>query len=463
MKKPLIALSIVCASALALADIEQWQSNWFAGIGTGVTSISDLKPKNGSWSALTEGTAEITTDGALELDLDSGTEATFTVTEGKAEDTETLQRLTVTGVFTPIAADELLTDTNMAEKGAQVGFAVVSETTETTSDADDTTTSTTAYKYYAWVGAASTEVSASSKVGWVELGAANAADATTELTIDLAYWTDEVTATFTIKVGNTKVGLETSTLTLKGSAKTAAANKTIASVSCTGSGKLTAVNGEVQLGVASVGGRKYGTVDEAIGAAGGASVSVSRTPNGAITKYDEDTTKLTPKDSSKEFIATGSGSEYTITGTQTKTEILEEITFAGKSEQKNLMKNQPAFREFLAAHSKNYSAANTDADKIKADLKEPGDNDLPLWQSYALGIDPAASVKPELAKADKDDTANIILTIPALVPSSGSGANTGSGDFTITYKVGTDEVTDLSAITIPMTDTTTYPITISFE
>ena len=129
-KKPLIALSIVCASALPLADIEQWQSNWFAGIGTGVSSISDLKPKNGSWSALTEGTAEITTDGALELDLDSGTEATFTVTEGKAEDTETLQRLTVTGVFTPIAADELLRGSNMADKNAQVGFAVVSETAE---------------------------------------------------------------------------------------------------------------------------------------------------------------------------------------------------------------------------------------------------------------------------------------------------------------------------------------------
>lgn len=457
MKKPLIALSIVCASALALADIEQWQSNWFAGIGTGVTSISDLKPKNGSWSALTEGTAEITTDGALELDLDSGTEATFTVTDG-AEDTETLQRLTVKGVFTPIAADELLRGLDMAVKNAQVGFAVVSETTETASETDDTTTSTTTYKYYAWVGAVSTEVSASSKVDWVELGAAPSADAKTELTIDLAYWTDEVTATFTIKANGETVFLTTSQLALTGDAKTAAANKkTIASVSCTGSGKLTAVNGEVQLGVASVGGRKYGTVDEAIGAAGGASVSVSRTPNGAITKYDEDATKLTPKDSSKEFIATGSGSAYTITGTQTKTEILEEITFAGKSEQKNLMKNQPAFREFLAAHSKNYSAANTNADKIKADLNEPGDNDLPLWQSYALGIDPAASVKPKLAEADKTDKENIILTIPALV----SSAN--SGDFTITYKVGNNVVTALSAIKIPMTETTQYPITISFE
>lgn len=459
MKKPLIALSIVCASALALADIEQWQSNWFAGIGPDVTSISNLKPTNGVWSVLTEDTAEITTDGALELDLDSGTEATFTVTEGKAEDTETLQRLTVTGVFTPIAADELLTDTEMAGKGAQVGFAVVSETTETTSDADDTTTSTTAYKYYAWVGAASTEVSASSKVGWVELGAANAADATTELTIDLAYWTDEVTATFTIKVGNTKVGLETSTLTLKGSAKTAAANKkTIASVSCTGSGKLTAVNGEVQLGVASVGGRKYGTVDEAIGAAGeDESVSVSRVPNGAMEKNTDNVT-LEPADSSKEFVYNEARTE--ITAIQTSTEILNNVKFLDKT----LMLSSGNFRTFLSTYCKtSYEAAGATALAITAELSAKGANNLPLWQSYALGIDPAASVKPKLAEADKKDTENIILTIPALVPSSGSGANMGSGDFTIIYKVGNNVVTDLSAIKIPMTETTQYPITISFE
>lgn len=455
MKKPLIALSIVCASALALADIEQWQSNWFAGIGTGVTSIFDLNPKNGSWSALTEGTAEITTDGALELDLDSGTEATFTVTEGTAEDTETLQRLTVTGVFTPIAADELLTDTGMAEKGAQVGFAVVSETTETTSDADDTTPSTTAYKYYAWVGAASTEVSASSKVGWVALGAAPSADATTELTIDLAYWTDEVTATFTIKANGETISLTKSQLTLTGGAKTAANKKTIASVSCTGSGKLTAVNGEVQLGVASVGGRKYGTVDEAIDAAAAAgkdeSVSVSRVPNGVMEK-NTGTVTLEPADSSKEFVYNADRTE--ITAIQTSTEILNNVKFLDKT----LMSSSANFRTFLSTYCKtSYEAAGATAPAITAELSEKGANNLPLWQSYALGIDPAASVKPKLAEADKTDKENIILTIPALV----SSAN--SGDFTITYKVGNNVVTDLSAIKIPMTETTQYPITISFE
>lgn len=453
MKKPLIALSIVCASALALADIEQWQSNWFAGIGTGVTSISDLKPKNGFWSALTEGTAEITTDGALELDLDSGTEATFTVTEGKAEDTETLQRLTVTGVFTPIAADELLRGSDMADKNAQVGFAVVSETTETASETDDTTTSTTTYKYYAWVGAASTEVSASSKVDWVELGAAPSADAKTELTIDLAYWTGEVTATFTIKANGEPVFLTTSQFALTGDAKTAAANKkTIASVSCTGSGKLTAVNGEVQLGVASVGGRKYGTVDEAIDAAGeDESVSVSRVPNGAMEK-NTGTVTLEPADSSKEFVYNADRTE--ITAIQTSTEILNNVKFLDKT----LMSSSANFRTFLSTYCKtSYEAAGATAPAITAELSEKGANNLPLWQSYALGIDPAASVKPKLAEADKTDKENIILTIPALV----SSAN--SGDFTITYKVGNNVVTDLSAIKIPMTETTQYPITISFE
>lgn len=457
MKKLLIVMAFACAGAVALADSAQWQTPWFTGIGASAT-LADLKATNGSWENVSEATAEITDDGALELDLGANAEATFTVKTGTAEDSSTLQRLTVKGVFTPIAADELLKGATMAEKGAQVGFAVVSETTTSeTTETEEATTKTT-YKYYAWVGKTSTEEEGATAISdWVELGTAPSADATTELTIDLAYWTDDVTATFAIKADGSAVDLgeKKAKQTLTDDAKTVAMqNKTIASVSCTGSGTLNAVTGDVQLGVASAGNRKWGTVDEAI-EAGNNEVAVIQTPEGAISKYEEGTTKLTPSDSSKELVVDKT-SGYQITGIQTSTAILNDVKFTGESA-KNLMQNEAAFRTFLTANSQAYLAANTTATAIQGDLEKNGDNGLPLWQSYALGIEPTASVKPALAEGDKDDTENIVLAISTLV------GKTGSGDFTISYKVGDNEVTDLSAIKIPLNATKKYPITISFK
>ena len=121
------------------------------------------------------------------------------------------------------------------------------------------------------------------------------------------------------------------------------------------------------------------------------------------------------------------------------------------------MKDSAAFRKFLASYSSAYSAANTDAVQIKKNLEVKGGNDLPLWQSYALGIEPSASVKPALAAGDKEDTENIVLAIPTLASAA------GSGDFTISYKVGDNTVTALSDIRIPLNATKKYPIKIFFK
>ena len=265
MKKLTLALSIACAGALAFADTEQWQTSWFTGISSSATSLTDLVPSggNGSWANLTTDNAEID-DNALVLDLDDNVEALFSVTTD-ATDTKTAQKISVTGVFTPIASSELPSADDMGSSGkkAQLGFAVVATT-------DDN--SATTYSYQAWVGGDN----------WVSLGTCTDKDATTDLTITFAYWDSSVTATFAIKTGDTDVDLgEAATQTLTGNAlSVATANYKVSSVACTGSGTLSALSGDAQYAVATLNGRNYGTVADAITAAGtsGNTITSSRTP-----------------------------------------------------------------------------------------------------------------------------------------------------------------------------------------
>ena len=225
MKKPLVALSFAVASALALADSEQYNQDWFKGInGETETSISGLKTTNGSWASPAESAS--VESSALVLDLDTNEEATFTIggDNGDSGETGTEQTLTVSGVFTPITADGFLAGTKMNETKAQVGFAVVSGET-TTGEGEDATTATT-YKYYAWIGGTGGTAAIKDWVELTELGAASATKSV-ELKIAINYWNEAVKATFTI--GEKSVE---KTLT-----STAATNKKIASVSCTGSGR----------------------------------------------------------------------------------------------------------------------------------------------------------------------------------------------------------------------------------
>ena len=482
MKKLAIALSLACAGALAFADNEQWQEGWFNGIGTGAT-VTDLKPTNGSWNdKITADTATIEND-ALVLDLDDGDEALFTVTTA-SENTKTAQKIKVKGVFTPITASELPTDDEMKTKAAQVGFAVVSATSE----------STTTYSYYAWVGKGDSDTT-----GWVSLGTCASATATTDLTITLAYWTDSVKATFAIKNGET--ALATVEKNLAGDALTAAkANFKVASVACTGSGTLNSLSGDAQIAVAQIGEQNYGTLAEAVTAAGSTETSVklladvkgdatipaeakitldengksasSVVNNGTVTftlTEDESgkgnatitrtiasnggTLAATPTDSSKEcVVGTPADGKVTIT-VQTKKAILDEVKFENVS----LTKDETAFRKFMTDNKiEAYTGANSTADAIKSALEEKGDNTLAKWQSYALGIAPST----KLATGYATDTDSEAITI-ALAPVDEDVAITSSGDFNITYKCGEKTATSPSEIKVPLA-TGRYPVKIVF-
>lgn len=502
MKKLTFALSIACAGALAFADTEQWQGTWFSGIGSDVTAVTDLKATNGTWSdTITADTAEIS-EGALVLDLDSDVEATFTVTTA-ATDSKTAQKISITGVFTPLADSELPTASDMGTKGAQVGFAVVSST-ETATASDDTaaTTTTTVYKYMTWIGGDS----------WVELGTCADKDAATDLAITLAYWDDSVSATFAIKNGDTALtfgdeNAATTTLALSDSALTVAkTNFKVASVSCTGSGTISSLVGDAQFAVATVGDRNYGTVNDAIAAASAAGATettvklvkdpegAAEVPGGSTVKIDDNgknaeitnngtmdvavntgttgsgeytvpvkvtggTTTYTPSDSSKEVVGTptqsSDGKSVTVT-VQTKADILKKVTFASKAVTSDTTIEK--FRTFLTDNKiEAYTKANTSESDIQTALTANGGNTLPLWQSYALGIEPTVAVKATNVEAGKDTAETITLALPTIDP---------TGDYTVKIKVGdgtaTEYTKDVTTLAVP-TATGTYPIVLSFE
>ena len=413
MKKMLVALIFAGASALALADNPQWQSPWFKGIEN-PTALDSLGNSNGSWE-IPGDSAEVK-NGALVLDVDTDAEAKFTVGADKGE-RGTCQRLTVSGVFTPIAPEDLLSGAEMGtSKSAQVGFAVVEEETASLS-------------YYAWVGGAGN----TSKIGdWVKLEAlGQASTAEAELVIELSYWTDTVTATF--KVGGKEASVE-----LTDKAREMAAAKTISSMACTGSGTLSAVHGDCQKAVAQVGDKKYATYNEAVVSA----------PDGVITALQpiDGTVTATPEDDSKEVV-TQDGKVIV----QTKTEILNAVKPDGA---KPLMHNEAKFRVFLAENCSAYTAANASASNIEAQLKaSDATSKRPLWQSYALGVKKDAVLT--LARADGTSAASeaITLAIPGV---------SSSGDYTIKYKVGDQVSTDPAAIAVPQ-QTGHYAVKVSFE
>lgn len=443
MKKPLIALSIVCASALALADSEQRNLAWFVGIGGETeTTIAGLKTTNGSWTIPDE--AASFENSSLVLDLGSDEEAKFEVGATDPGEEGAAQTLTVTGIFNPIAPDDLLTGAQMAAAQAQVGFAVVGVESE----------GAMTHKYYAWVGATGGATAAADWAELSELGTVAGPEASTALTIELNYWdANKMTATF--KIGD-KSAMKTLT-------SAAAQNKKIASVSCTGSGTLSALNGAYQYAVAEADGKKYPTVEAAV-ASGASEVKLLKAAVGTVTVSgccvtidpngkDRPTVAVDEAaDNSKEATTDTETGRVTV---QTKKTILEgvKVGTAGKG----LMANEAGFRAFLNKHCKAaYTQANTDALPIKEALDaQKGTSGRTLWQSYALGVEPAAAVTPKQVARDTDEK-NITLALPVKP----------TGDFTVTCAVGNGAAQELTGeaptFKVPMT-TGHYPVKVSFE
>lgn len=483
MKKPLIALSIVCASALALADTAQPYDSWFTGIGSGA-SISAMNAENGTWTfPTTDGAAKIES-GALVLNLDkddagNAEEATFTIADSSG--IGATQVLTVTGVFAPIAKDDLLLGAAMTTKGAQVGFAVVTE------DSGNS--------FYAWVGATGGDDASANwqKLFTAEADAANAAALATDadgektLTITLSYNPSEVTATFAVAgtvtttaedatESTSAVTVTSEAIGLTGGAKTVAeTKKAIASVSCTGSGTLSALNGSGNYAVAEADGWKFDTASDAIAAAqatgGSGNVILRRDVNGEVSvsgglrlHYDTSVSGRNQNiqenfkiaESSAQTKVTSNAGSPLIEGWGYKewalpNDVLLDVKindrqigsqtgiFAGDFNSKFtdwLMNNCSASRE----------SAATAATVQEALTGTTGKNGYLLWQSYVMGVDADEAVKLAPATTDAED--GIALTLTSTIPDSPFAS---AIKYTV-YKDGTSvgEATSIGTRTSPV-------------
>lgn len=431
MKRTFVALSVACASAWAWADNPQFRTEWFSGIGPGATSISDMKATNGTWAFPQVEDVAAVANGALVLDLDADEEATFTVGNDLGE-TGTCRRVMVTGAFTPITKADLPSGAEMAQKEAQVGFAVVDEGAAT--------------NCYAWVGKTGSSESCDD---WEKMASATVDGSPVCVTIELDYWkANVVTSTFHVVGATTVVEATTEdkkdfSFPLTGAALTSALkDRLVKSVSCTGSGTVQKLSGDYQHVVAKVGDTAYGTYDDAIKATTDGTIVKVRDADGNVTS--------TPTDTSKE-VATDADGQVVV---QTKQAILNEVKVGSAS--KGLMKDEAKFRAFLKAHCTTaYTKASATADEITSALGAEGGNKLALWQSYALGIKPDAALKLKQVAQDQA-TDGITLALP-VVP---------SGDFTVKYTVGSgaDSVTstDPSAVKVPL-KTGKYSVKVSFE
>ena len=510
MKKSLIFASIACAGAFALHADNWTYQDWFTGIGSGATSTNDMKATNGSWSfsSVTSGTVDYS--GGLVFDLEEGESVAFNVTSATAPDTNTKTAVEVKGIFTPVSFTDLPNQSTMNGRGAQIGFVVGTTTTPSTN-------------YYAWVGGAD----------WIALTGSvdpslNGPETETDLLVTFDYTTSSAKASFAIL---TSSGGAVTTNALTSSSgewitltSTAAGNRCVAGVSCYGSGKLVAANGDVGLGVASIGTGasevKYGSLADAITGAGTSEstitvlreteekVSIPTTSNitindpdnnvkGDVTVPEGATVKVAASAAELNTVADQSATNgvyvipLTVKGSGTyvvtlpdavsaykeiaETNIVEngtkiEVTLQTKGEfvraimptgaGKALAASESKLRDFL---NKNANAAYSAKDATASTMATAlgaSVNGRPLWQSYELGVEPTDSIKPVASPVRDTDGSYITLAIPAI------DTTKQGGDFAVKYKVGDTVYTDASAIKIPLPSAgtaTEYTVKVTLE
>ena len=508
MKKTLLMASVACACAFAANAA---YDSWFTGIGASASATNAMGALNGEWVFnITNGEASVNASHKLEFDLDDGETIVFNADQAAAPDTNTITRVAVTGVFTPVKYADLPSDSEMTTRGAQVGFVVGSTVVS----------ELTVYNYYAWVGA-----QAGHDSGWFPIGddiaAANIGDETS-LVVEFDYSQRTDTAknyvTFSLVSGS-----PATTNVLSGgnhvemtSTAGSRPNNYVAGMTCYGSGTLAAADGAVEIGVATVENVKYATLAAAATAAESATdktITIVRTTTDSATLpdgvaiYDPDQkasgatitvaadTTVTIKPTAGEIRNGTSGAcsvplNFTGAGTvavdltgapgkeiagsvnvesstatftlQTAKTVLAGVTPSGGKPLTSINSDatkEGSLRSLLNtyatdAYTNAYeSVAAAETAIVNALDSVPAEkNGLKLWQDYALGITPEASVKPVTVAADAD-ASYITLEIPDLK------GKTASGDYTITY---TPAGSTPASIKVPATASGTTEVKVTF-
>lgn len=451
MKKSIVLISTALVFGAILQgraenEVIQNPADWFTGIGVNATG-KNPDPTGAAWdfTAVTHGgTYEIDENKALKLSLQEGDYVTLT--PGDAPDTNTVTTLDVTTVIS--AVEELPT---MTEDPAQTALVV------------------NGGKYWAWNGTV-----------WVELVGTPTREPVA-LKVELSYADMKESparaAFFTIGNGTRQE------VTLTGAAQSAGR---LTRVTCSGMTTITNINGKVELGYAKNDEVKYPTVAAALAAAkadgstndtvvllrdtdeqivmdSSVKIDTAGKETGEITLDNQDP-------NAKIEVAYGNAGESTASGqvevplntgvtiekidvvvedaskevkAGTKTIANNKLTFTvwtkssivtntAPTGAKALSANETKLRAFLEAKNiEAYTAANTSSEAIANALQAKGENNLELWKSYVMGIEPTDSVKPVSDPSADSSTTAVTLKVPAFADI----ASKKSGDYNVMYKI----------------------------
>ena len=464
-------LPLVLATAVASVASADTYTNVFTGVSS-VTEQGVPTAVGASWT--TTGVNLTKVGNAVAFEAEGETMLQLGITSDP-QDTNTIFRVSINGTIEEVA------DLIAPAAAVQTAFAICTNA------------------FHAWNGSA-----------WVVLDEVPAnfdGSVPTNLVVEIKYQGTARKVCF--KIGDAMLlkprGSENAWVDLGG---TALSKGNISGFGAKGSGTLAAVNGDVMLGIAEYDGVKYGTLAEAVSVAAAdtsKTVAVLRPTSESITLENNvkiadggnvEGTITVPEGKSVDVLPTkeeftdqtlaGKSGEYTIPvkvnggtvnvvlpsdmsnkeitgfshdGTTVKVTIrttADVITNAAPGG-KALAASETKLRDFLDANLKEaYEAADVSSSSIATALSANGANNIPLYQSYVLGIEPDDPVKPVTVPNDIEPD-GITLAIPAI-----NTANY-SGDYAIKYKVGTETAqNNPGAIKVPLA-TGSYSVNIVFE
>lgn len=448
-------LALGLSAGTSWADSNEQYGDWFKGIGENPTSLSNLGATGGVWSGLT---GEGVSFAEKRIVLEDVEDAIDFSIRGEEPDTEVMDRVQVTMSGLAGALTSLPTAREMKTAGAQVSLALARESG--------------VLGYYAWVGGDN----------WKKLGGAVPVEESEfTLIVDVDYSVaSEPRIRFMLK-GNPDTVLTYDQCEWAQITSTAAQSvRRLSGLKFAGNVKLAGVDGSVRLGIAKVGDVKYPTIAEALkNATEGSTVKVLRPTSenvdmtgksgvtladggnmsGTVTVPADQPVKIAP--AVGEFTtpggtSTGRSGEYTLTtkvsggvisaeniilptelepfkevaavqkeGTavkvtlQTKDSNVAAVSVGGRT-----LPVTTALKTFLSNKVEAYTAAESSTANLQAALVALGENKLPVWQSYVLGLDPeVATSVPKFEPLAADDRAadSLILKVPAVNPPNDSG------------------------------------------
>lgn len=220
------------------------------------------------------------------------------------------------------------------------------------------------------------------------------------------------------------------------------AKYSLAAVELKGSGKVAKFEAKVaDKALAKVGEVEYDSMDAALAAAADGKTQIKLLTNATVEPKEKGSYDINPSGHQYASGGTVSTEQRTLVVTepgQTPLVRPSETTMrAVQAPDGTNFRNTDTLRRFLENnHVSAYTSGNGSSTDISNALNDPGENGLPLWEDYVMGIDPEDSVTPVYTPSADKETTTFNLQVPVLGEAIEN--NKPSGDYAIQYRIDTN-------------------------